>query len=114
MGNHPGDRHVLAAAVSAGATIIVTSNVRHFPARALRPHGVAARTPDQFLGDLLAADPAGMRALLVAQGAELHRARTLDEVLDGSIVLCSGGRGSNWPGADLHEVRYAVRKSPPE
>lgn len=82
MGNHPGDRHVLAAAAAAGATIIVTSNVRHFPARALRPHGVVARTPDQFLGDLLATDPDGMRALLVAQGAEIHRPRTLDAILD--------------------------------
>lgn len=82
MSNHLGDRHVLAAAVVSGATIIVTSNVRHFPARALRPHGVVARTPDQFLGDLLAGDPAGMRALLVAQGAELNRPRTLEVVLD--------------------------------
>jgi predicted nucleic acid-binding protein len=82
MGNHPGDRHILAAAVAAGATIIVTSNIRHFPTRALRPHGVVARTPDQFLGDLLAGDPRGMRALLVAQGAELHSPRTLDAVLD--------------------------------
>jgi predicted nucleic acid-binding protein len=82
MGNHPGDRHVLAAAVAAGATIIVTSNVRHFQARALRPHGVIARTPDRFLNSLLAEDPDGTLALLVAQGAELHRPRTLDVVLD--------------------------------
>ena len=82
MGNHRGDRHALATAGAAGATLIVTGNIRHFPARALRPHGVVARTPDRFLGGLLAADPAGMRALLVARGAELHRPRTLDAVLD--------------------------------
>jgi len=82
MGNHPGDRHVLAAAAAAGATIIVTNNVRHFPARALQPHGVVARTPDRFLSDLLAEDPGGMHALLVAQGAELHRPRTLEAILD--------------------------------
>lgn len=82
LGNDPGDRHVLAAAVSVRATIIVTSNVRHFPARALRPHGITARTSDRFLCGLLAADPDGMLALLVAQGTELHRPRTLDAVLD--------------------------------
>jgi predicted nucleic acid-binding protein len=30
MTNHPGDRHVLAAAVTAKADIIVTSNLKHF------------------------------------------------------------------------------------
>jgi hypothetical protein len=35
MANHADDRHVLAAAVVAGVTIIVTHNLRHFPRRAL-------------------------------------------------------------------------------
>lgn len=82
MANHPGDRHVLAAAVAIGASIIVTNNVRHFSQRALLPHGVVTRTPDRFLTDLLTDDPAGMFALLTAQGAELRRPRTLTEVLD--------------------------------
>jgi predicted nucleic acid-binding protein len=82
LSNHPGDRHVLAAAVAVGATVIVTNNVRHFPAPSLAPHGIGTRTPDRFLAALLADDPDGMRALLAAQGAELHRPRTLDQILD--------------------------------
>lgn len=82
LSNHPGDRHVLAAAMAVGAHAIVTNNVRHFPAGALAPHGIVARTPDRFLTALLADDPPAMLALLAAQGAELHRPRTRDQILE--------------------------------
>jgi predicted nucleic acid-binding protein len=35
--NHPNDRHVLAAAIQAKADVIVTSNLKDFPAAALAP-----------------------------------------------------------------------------
>ena len=43
------DRHVLAAAIHGGASVIVTWNLKHFPTKALKPHGVAAQSPDNFL-----------------------------------------------------------------
>ncbi len=43
------DRHVLAAAIAAEATLIVTDNLRDFPRRALAAHGVEARAADDFL-----------------------------------------------------------------
>src|SRR6476661_2512101 len=46
MPNHPKDRHVLAAAVVAGAEVIVTSNLRDFPQAALAPLNVEAQSPD--------------------------------------------------------------------
>lgn len=43
------DRHVLAAAVRAGAHHIVTSNLRDFPETELSKYGIEAKTPDDFL-----------------------------------------------------------------
>lgn len=49
----PDDRHVLAAAIHAGAQEIVTFNLRDFPAAVLRPYGVRAVHPDEFVEHLL-------------------------------------------------------------
>lgn len=59
----PGDRHVAAAALGAGANYIVTRNLRDFPPAALGSHGIAAVDPDAFIQMLrrprLRPDPAG-------------------------------------------------------
>ena len=48
----PDDRHVLAAAIKTGASVILTWNLRDFPATALKKHGLRRQTPDAFLSDL--------------------------------------------------------------
>jgi predicted nucleic acid-binding protein len=52
MTNHPGDRHVLASAVSAKADVIVTANIKHFKSESLQQWNVEAITPDAFLNIL--------------------------------------------------------------
>jgi predicted nucleic acid-binding protein len=47
------DRHVLAAAIHAGAGLIVTFNLLDFPPQSLAPHGVEARHPDELFSELL-------------------------------------------------------------
>lgn len=47
------DAHVVATAVAAHATSIVTYNGRHFPSRTLVPYGLRAETPDEFCVRLL-------------------------------------------------------------
>ncbi|CRK60779.1 hypothetical protein [Alloactinosynnema sp. L-07] len=53
MTNHPKDRHVLAAAVRANTEVIVTANLKDFPAEALTPYDIDAVHPDDFLMDQL-------------------------------------------------------------
>jgi predicted nucleic acid-binding protein len=75
MRNDPGDRHVLAAAVRAGASLLVTWNISHFPAAACDPYGVEVRTPDEFLVELWDASPHDLRDVLYRQAAQLARPR---------------------------------------
>jgi predicted nucleic acid-binding protein len=49
----PDDRHVLAAAIISEAKIIVTFNLKDFPASILARHGMVAQHPDLFVSDLL-------------------------------------------------------------
>lgn len=49
MTNHPGDRHVVAAAIVAKAEVIVTYNLKHFQATDLDSWGIEAWHPDDFL-----------------------------------------------------------------
>jgi predicted nucleic acid-binding protein len=58
----PDDRHVLAAAIRARAQIIVTSNLRDFPADDLRQWDIEAKSPDEFVRDQISLD----RGVIVA------------------------------------------------
>jgi predicted nucleic acid-binding protein len=49
----PDDCHVLAAAISADAKIIVTFNLKDFPDAILARYGIVAQHPDVFIGDLI-------------------------------------------------------------
>lgn len=51
------DRHVLAAALVGHAQLIVTNNLKDFPAGLLEPMKMKAKTADTFLNDLLARFP---------------------------------------------------------
>lgn len=53
----PNDRHVVAAAIQASASCIVTFNLDDFPDDALAPFGLHARHPDDFLLDVQGIDP---------------------------------------------------------
>ncbi len=82
MTNDHGDRHVLAAAVTSGAKLIVTHNLRHFPARALAPFGIEAQTPGVFLDNLFELAPGRAVAVVRQQSADMKRPpRSVAEIL---------------------------------
>ena len=64
----PDDRHVLAAAIRAGADVIVTFNLKDFPAERLEPYGIEAEHPDDFIIHLLDLAPG-----TVCMAAKRHR-----------------------------------------
>jgi predicted nucleic acid-binding protein len=66
MRNDEKDRHVAAAAVKAGAQVIVTSNLADFHDL---PEGIEAQSPDEFLCNLFDLDGAGLVELLRDQAA---------------------------------------------
>jgi hypothetical protein len=79
----PDDRHVLAAAIRCSARVIVTSNLKDFPAGALEPFNIDAQGPDQFVLDLVNLAPARVAAVIQQQSAALRSPpRTVDELLD--------------------------------
>ncbi|MFJ8914564.1 PIN domain-containing protein [Amycolatopsis sp. NPDC102389] len=83
MTNHPKDRHVLAAAAHANAAVIVTANLKDFPASALKPHQLEAIHPDDFLLDRLDLSPAATLRCLCEQVSALERPpETLSEFLE--------------------------------
>jgi len=47
----PDDRHVLAAAIKAGAQVIVTRNLKDFPESTLTQWNIEAKSPDAFILD---------------------------------------------------------------
>lgn len=71
MTNHPDDRHVVAAAILVRAKIIVTFNLKHFPAKALAPWGIEAQHPDVFLTYLYESFPNAMVKLIRQQSQDL-------------------------------------------
>ncbi|MDR1265717.1 MAG: PIN domain-containing protein [Propionibacteriaceae bacterium] len=77
----PGDRHVAAAAVRGGADVLVTKNVRHFPAAPLAARGVAVEDADDFLAAWLAAAPESLDYALSCQLSVRRVRSALDDLL---------------------------------
>ena len=78
--NHPKDQHVVAAALKAGAGVIVTANLKDFVPL---PAGVEAVSPDTFLSRLFESNPQGFVSLLLEQASDLSRPPTsFDQLLE--------------------------------
>lgn len=65
------DRHVLAAAIKCGASVIVTYNLKDFPAKILKRFEIEALHPDVFLSDIWDLDQAAVLKAVQKQRASL-------------------------------------------
>jgi hypothetical protein len=79
----PDDRHVLAAAIRAGADVIVTFNLSDFPSEVLSRYGIEALHPDEFVTSLLDLTPHVVCAAAKRQRESLkHPPKSVEEYLD--------------------------------
>ncbi len=78
--NQEKDRHVLAAAIAAKSSLIITFNLRDFPATALTPHGVEAQSPQDHLLTLWSVAP----AIVISKLALMAKER--DEDLEDMLI----------------------------
>jgi predicted nucleic acid-binding protein len=79
----PDDRHVLAAAIRAGADVIVTFNLADFPSDVLSPFNIEARHPDDFVLALIDLDEETVYAAVERQRARLKNPpKSVDDHLE--------------------------------
>lgn len=79
----PDDRHVLAAAIRASASVIVTFNLRDFPTARLEQYGVEAQHPDEFIAHLIDLNQMKVCAAAEEQRRSLRNPpKTVEEYLE--------------------------------
>lgn len=71
--NHPKDRHVLAAAVRAGAKAILSYNAKDFPLSSVAPYSIDIQGPSAFLGRLYDRAPKVVVQTLESQAAAVDQ-----------------------------------------
>jgi hypothetical protein len=78
----PDDRHVLAAAIRAGADAIVTFNLADFPAETLARYALEVMHPDELIDRLLDLDPMSVCAAVKKDRERLKNPpKSVDEYL---------------------------------
>lgn len=79
----PNDQHVLAAAIACKASRIVTFNLKDFPNKILKPYGIVAIHPDDFVLELLSLNaPLIVRAVSACQLRFRNPPRLIHEQLE--------------------------------
>ncbi|WP_433252761.1 PIN domain-containing protein [Streptosporangium sp. CA-135522] len=112
MSNHPKDRHVLATAVRAHADVVVTANMRDFPASACEPFEISVQHPDTFLCYELEQAPYAIVQVLREQanatGRRTHRPMSIEDLLT-SLANCGApvfvSAVENWLPTQPNETR---------
>ncbi|PZX12434.1 putative nucleic acid-binding protein [Palleronia aestuarii] len=100
----PGDVHVLAAAINAKVDVIVTDNVKDFPADPLEAWEIEAVTADAFIADCLDLDSAaGVEAIRRMRERLRHPQFDAD-----GLIRKMEGQGLVHAAAALHRYRTFI------
>lgn len=100
----PDDAHVLAAAIQCKASVIVTDNLKDFPAKVLDSFEIEAKSADAFIADAVGLDPVRAIAAIARMRARLKKpALTAEELL-----LRLDGRGLKQTAAALSEFEQLL------
>ena len=95
----PKDRHVVAAGIAACASIILTWNLRHFPAKELKKFGLRRETPDAVLAELYDKIPELTISSLANARRNLNKtpvsASDFVNILDGQKLIQLAKRAQN-------------------
>lgn len=98
----PDDRHVIAAAVTGRADVIVTANLKDYPADVLAPYDLEVQSPDVFLLHQLDLEPANVMTALSRQARSTRKPPwTLNELIDhlarcGVPEFAQAARAQKW------------------
>jgi len=96
----PDDRHVLAAAIAGHADVIVTFNLKDFPADALVPHQIEAIHLDDFVLNQLELRPnEALAAVKMTRATDPPTAVSVRTDCDAGALGPAGERGAPAPGA---------------
>lgn len=91
MNNNEKDRHVLAVAVMSRSQVIVTTNIKDFPKKALAPFGIEVQSPDEFLTHLFYLNSTLIQEILSNQAYDLNDPPiNISEVLDILAIIAPG------------------------
>lgn len=111
MTNHPKDRHVLAAAVRAAASAIVTFNLDDFPPEATEPYDVEVLHPDEFLLNQLDLSP-GLALDVLRRQVAGYRDPAMDLFdLAEALERCGPSRSPCFATSTPCEVRASSQRS---
>lgn len=77
------DHHILAAAIRSQSSVIITFNLKDFPARELEKYDIEALHPDEFISDLIDLNPARVLAAVARHRQSLKNPpKNAQEYLD--------------------------------
>lgn len=96
----PDDRHVLAAAISINADIIVTNNTKDFPQTYLESFGLSAKTADHFLTEILELNS----TLAVAAFKDMVSSKRKPQMDEYSVLTQLKNAGLKATAASLHRL----------